>query len=87
LHEKCNHRSNKNLTNLSESWKIQNADNAWPHAKAMVETFENKWPVSSSKQSKGKKHSFPPPEIIEKSLVCSITDILLYRLMTYYNIY
>jgi len=50
LNTEYSYRINKNLTYLSESWKIQIIAEKRNHLKAMVKKFENEWPVSGSEE-------------------------------------
>jgi len=62
LDAECTYRANKNLTYLSESWKLQTNVEKWTHLKALVEAFEEVWLDSGTNQPLDKKHSFPPRE-------------------------
>ena len=64
LYTEYNYRIYRNLTYLSESWRIQILAEKQHHLKAMVKKFENEWPDSSSKeQSRGKNRPFTSLEM------------------------
>ena len=73
LHEKRNHRINKNLTYLGHGRykQMQTVASSKGHGGNIW-----KW-VSSNKQSKGKKHS--------KSFACSTIDVLLNKLIIFFS--